>query len=158
MCGAHRGWRSRLSARRSRCARCPPPGGTPRAPGADAPDPRGAPRMPPGRVADWERLVGEAVRRYRDVVKEWQVWTLPALPHFRGTTSEYLTLLVAARRASLAADPASRVVAASPPGFDLIPVQRAVTQAAGAASIVSLAPIGLNPEPWLRPPAAPRGR
>jgi len=126
--------------------------------GADARDPRVATRMPPRRVADWERFVGEAVRRYRDVVKEWQVWTLPALPHFRGTTSEYLTLLVAARRASLAADPASRVVAASPPGFDLIHVQRAVTQAADAASIVSLAPIGLSPEQWLRPLAALRQR
>src|SRR3990172_874307 len=52
----------------------------PLAPGAAARDPRVATRMPPRRVADWERFVGEAVRRYRDVVKEWQGWDRAARP------------------------------------------------------------------------------
>ncbi len=134
------------------------PGWASLASGADAHDPLVATRTPPRRLADWERFVGEAVRRYHDAVKQWQVWTLPALPHFRGTSSEYLALVTAARKASLAADPASRVVVASPPGFDLIHVQRAVTQVADATSIVSLAPIGLSPEQWLRPLAALRQR
>ncbi len=124
--------------------------------GAEARDPLVATRMPPRQMADWERFVGAAVRRYRDRVREWQVWTTPALPHFRGTASEYLDLVVAARRASQAADPQSRIAAASPPGFDLAYVQRLVTQASDAVSIVSLAPSGLPPEQWLRPLAALR--
>ncbi|MDQ7850306.1 MAG: hypothetical protein QN152_05200 [Armatimonadota bacterium] len=126
--------------------------------GAEARDPLVATRMPPRQIADWERFVGAAVRRYRDRVRDWQVWTTPALPHFRGTASEYLALLVGARRASQAADPTSRIAAASPPGFDLAHVQRLITQAPDAVSIISLAPAGLSPERWLRPLAALRQR
>lgn len=117
-----------------------------------------ATRTPPKRIADWERFVAEVVRRYRETVKEWQVWTTPALPHFRGTASEYLTLVAAARRASLAADPASRIIMTSPPGIDLSHVQRALAQEAGAISIISVMPTGLAPEEWLRPLAVLRGR
>ncbi len=126
--------------------------------GAEARDPLVATRMPPRQTADWERFVGAAVRRYRDRVGEWQVWTRPALPDFRGTPSEYLALLVAARRASQAADPKSRIAAASPPGFDLAHVQRLMTQAPDAAAIISLAPTGMHPERWLRPLAVLRQR
>jgi hypothetical protein len=126
--------------------------------GAEARDPLVATRMPPRQVGEWERFVGAAVRRYRDRVREWQVWTAPSLPHFRGTASEYLALLIAARRASQAADPASRIAAASPPGFDLAHVQRLLTQAPDAVSIVTMAPSGLSPERWLRPLAVLRER
>jgi len=117
-----------------------------------------ATRTPPKRIADWERFVAAAVRRYREAVREWQIWTTPALPHFRGTASEYLALVAAARRASLAADPGSRIIMTSPPGIDLSHVQRALAQQAGAISIISVMPNGLSPEEWLRPLAVLRGR
>ncbi len=126
--------------------------------GADARNPQVATRTPPRSVAEWERFVGEAVRRYHDAVKEWQVWTVPNLPEFRGTASEYLSLVTAARRAVQAVDPAGRIVVASPRGFDLVHVQRALTQAAPAVGVVSLTPVGLPPEQWLRPLAALRTR
>ncbi len=134
------------------------PGWATLATGADARNPQVATRTPPRSVAEWERFVGEAVRRYRDTVKEWQVWTVPNLPEFRGTASEYLSLVTAARRAVQAVDPAGRVVVASPRGFDLVHVQRALTQAAPAVGVISLTPTGLAPEQWLRPLAALRAR
>ena len=126
--------------------------------GDDARNPLVATRLPPRNLADWERFAGEAVRRYRDTVKDWQVWTVPALPHFRGTASEYLNLLRATRRAAATADRGSRLVVASPPGFDLIHVQRVLAAAPDAVSAISLGPAGLAPEQWLRPLAALRTR
>jgi hypothetical protein len=126
--------------------------------GAELRQPSVATRTPPKQIADWERFVTTVVRRYHETVKEWQVWTTPALPHFRGTASEYLRLVAAARRASRAADPGSRIIMTSPPGIDLSHVQRALAQEAGAISIVSVTPDGLAPEEWLRPLAVLRGR
>lgn len=115
-------------------------------------------RQPPRRVADWEAFVAAAVGRYKTKVKDWQIWTALNLPLFRGTASEYLTLVRAARAKSKAADPASRIILATPQGMDLTSIRRAVAEAGTAFDAVSLNPLGLSPEALMRPLGSIRER
>lgn len=115
-------------------------------------------RQPPRRVDDWERFVETAARRYKGRVRDWQVWTVLSLPIWRGTAKEYFALVTAAKTATKAADPQSRIVLATPHGADLVSVRRAVREIPGAFDAVSLNPRGLAPEALLRPLATLRER
>jgi hypothetical protein len=108
-------------------------------------------RQPPRDIRDWERFVGAAAERYRGRVAAWQVWTQLGLPHFRGTGSEYLGLLRAARARLRAVDPASGVAMATPAGIDLGFILRVAQDAPGAFDAIVLAPHGFAPEHLLRP-------
>jgi hypothetical protein len=108
-------------------------------------------RQPPRDVREWERFVGAAAERYRGRVAEWQMWTQLGLPLFRGTGSEYLALLQAARARIRAVDPNARVAMATPTGVDLTFLLRAAQDAPGAFDAVALAPQGFAPEALLRP-------
>ncbi|HEY3248101.1 MAG TPA: beta-galactosidase [bacterium] len=115
-------------------------------------------RQPPKRIGDWEAFVTGAVTRYKAKVKDWQIWTSLNLPFFRGTASEYLALLRAARSRSKAADPSSRIVMATPQGMDLSGIRRAMLQAGTSFDVISLNPQGLTPEALMRPLRALRDR
>lgn len=108
-------------------------------------------RQPPRDVREWERFVGATAERYRGRVAEWQVWTQLGLPLFRGTGSEYLALLQAARARIRTIDPNARVAMATPTGVDLTFLLRAAQDAPGAFDAVALSPQGFTPEALLRP-------
>ncbi len=108
-------------------------------------------RQPPKRIADWEAFVTAVVTRYKAKVKAWQIWTALNLPLFRGTATEYLAMLRAARMKSKAADPSSRIILATPQGMDLSGIRRALAQAGAAFDAVSLNPAGMSPEALMRP-------
>jgi hypothetical protein len=115
-------------------------------------------RMPPRRLADWERFVRAAATRYRGAVSSWQVWTVPNLPHFRGTAGEYVALVRAAWRALGAADRHHRLVLPSPGGIDLVHARRLLQEAGEAVGVVEVRGDGRAPETWLRPLATLRTR
>ncbi|MDR7420534.1 MAG: hypothetical protein QN178_16665, partial [Armatimonadota bacterium] len=119
--------------------------------GADLTRPDVYSRQPPRDVQDWERFVTAVAERYRGRVSEWQVWPQLGLPQFRGTGSEYVALLRAARGRLLAVDPRARVAMATPSGIDLSFVLRVAQSAPGAFDAVSLTPRGVEPESLLRP-------
>lgn len=119
--------------------------------GADLNRPEIYTRQPPRDVREWDRFVGEAAARYRGRASEWQVWTQLGLPFFRGTGSEYLALLQAARARLRAADPAARVAMAAPAGVDLMFLMRVLQEASAAFDAIALAPQGFTPESLLRP-------
>ncbi len=108
-------------------------------------------RQPPRDVRDWDRFVGEIAGRFRGRISEWQVWTQVGLPLFRGTGSEYLSLVQAARVRLRAVDPNARVVLAAPSGVDLAFLTRVLAEAPGAFDTVALNPHGFSPESLLRP-------
>lgn len=108
-------------------------------------------RQPPRNISDWERFVAAAVARYRDRVREWQVWTQLGLPQFRGTGAEYVVLLQAAAARIRAADPSARIAAAAPEGMDLGFVVRLLQAVPQQFDAVALAPRGVTPEALLRP-------
>jgi len=108
-------------------------------------------RQPPRDLRDWERFVGAVAERYRGRVADYQVWTRLGLPAFRGTGAEYLSLLQAARARVRAADPAARVVMATPVGVDLGFILGVAQRAPGAFDAASLVPEGMAPEGLLRP-------
>lgn len=118
--------------------------------GADLNNPQIYSRQPAKRIADWEAFVTAIVGRYKGKVRDWQVWTSLSLPLFRGTTSDYLGLLRAARTKSKAADPASRIVLSTPLGIDLASVRHALDRAGGSFDAVSLHPQGISPETLMR--------
>lgn len=115
-------------------------------------------RQPPRDVREWERFVGAAAERFRGRVADWQVWTQIGLPHFRGTGTEYLTLLRAARTRLRAADASARVAMATPVGVDLLFITRMAQDAGVLFDAVSLVPAGFAPEALLRPLAVLRQR
>ncbi|MBI4278008.1 MAG: beta-galactosidase [Armatimonadetes bacterium] len=119
--------------------------------GLETRDPMIYSRQPPRQTADWEAFVHAAVTRYRDRVKDWQVWTILGLPWFRGTTVDYLSLLRGARSAARAADPQSRLIAATPAGVDLAFMRALLGVAGGAFEVLSIAPAGLAPEAVIGP-------
>ena len=108
-------------------------------------------RQPPRDARDWDRFVGLAVARYRGRVRDWQVWTHLGLPAFRGTGSEYLTLLQTAAARIRALDAQARVIAASPAGVDLGFVVRLAETAPAAFDAVVVPAVGMSPEALLRP-------
>jgi len=114
-------------------------------------------RQPAKDARDWERFVTATATRYSGRVREWQVWTQLGLPHFRGTGSEYLTLLQTARARLRAVDQNARVAIATPAGMDLNFIV-SMLGSAGAFDVVSLAPQGLSPEMLLRPLAVASAR
>ena len=118
--------------------------------GAELNNPQIYSHQPAKRIADWEAFVTAIVGRYKTKVRDWQVWTALSLPLYRGTTSDYLALLRAARARSKAADPASRIVLSTPLGVDLASVRRALAAAGGAFDAVSLHPQGISPEAIMR--------
>jgi hypothetical protein len=128
--------------------------------GAELDDPAIWSRQPPapGHLADWQHFVDRAARRYRGRVREWQVWTVLTLPIWRGTAREYFALVTAARTATKAVDPQSRIILATPAGADLIAVRRAVREIPDAFDAVSLSPKNLAPEALLRPLGTLRDR
>lgn len=126
--------------------------------GAELNDPAIWSRQPPKRVEDWQRFVETAARRYRGRVRDWQIWTVISLPVWRGTAKEYFALVVAAKTATRAADPQSRVILATPAGADLISIRRALLEIPEAFDAISLNPRGLAPEALPRPLDTLRGR
>ncbi len=108
-------------------------------------------RQPARDVRDWERFVGAAVDRYRSKVHEWQIWTQLGLPLFRGTGTEYLTLIRAARARNKTIDPQARVATASPVGMDLGFLVRLLSGAPELFDVIALSPNGFEPEALLRP-------
>ncbi len=119
--------------------------------GPDLAEPAIYSREPAKRIADWEALVSAVASRYKGKVNQWQVWTALSLPLFRGTATDYLALVRAARAKTKASDPTSRIVLASAYGIDLVSIRRALLEAPTAFDIISLAPRGLKPEELLRP-------
>lgn len=115
-------------------------------------------RQPPRDAAEWGRFAGAVAARYRERVREWQIWSQLGLPLFRGTGSEYLTLLQAARARIRAVDPGARVALATPVGLDLSFVVRMLSGASEAFDAIALSPQGLTPEALLRPLAVLAGR
>jgi hypothetical protein len=108
-------------------------------------------RQPPRDIRTWERFVDAVAARYKDRVKEWQVWTQLGLPHFRGTGAEYAALLQSAHRRLRAADIGARVAMTSPSGMDLAFVVRASQELGSSLDAVSLTAAGFGPEALLRP-------
>ncbi len=126
--------------------------------GAELNDPSIYSRQPPQRLADWEAFVTAAASRYRDRVRDWQIWSARGLPLFRGTTSQYIALLRSARVIIKDADPAARVILSTPYGMDLVDLRGLLTQAAEDFDVISLAPRGISPDALLRPLAVLRER
>lgn len=126
--------------------------------GVERNDPAIWSRQPPKRVEDFQRFVETAARRYRGRVRDWQIWTVLSLPVWRGTAKEYFALVAAAKTATRAVDPQSRVVLATPTGADLVSIRRALLEIPDAFDAVSLNPRGLAPEALLRPLATLRER
>ncbi len=108
-------------------------------------------RQPPRDLRDWDRFVGATAARYRDRVREWQVWTQLGLPHFRGTANEYLAMLQTAQARIRTVDPSARVAAASPEGVDLGFGARMLTAAPQHFDALVITPRGSAPEALLRP-------
>lgn len=115
-------------------------------------------RQPPRALGEWERFVGLVAARYRDQVRDWQVWTYLGLPEFRGTGSEYLALLHSARTRIRAHVPGARVAASSPAGVDLAFLASMLAGASQMHDAIALTPRGLQPEALLRPLGVLRGR
>lgn len=119
--------------------------------GLELRDPSIYSRQPPKRVADWQRFVSRIATRYKDRVKDWQIWTAVSLPIWRGTATDYLALVRGARAGLRAAGTTGRVVLATPLGIDLISIRRAVMEIPDAFDAISLAPRGIPPEALFRP-------
>jgi len=119
--------------------------------GSELLDPAIYAREPPKRIGDWETFVTAASSRYRDRVKDWQIWTARSLPIFRGTTREYIDLLRSARVLIKLADPSARIILCTPYGFDLADLRRMLTDASDDFDVISLAPRGVSPDALLRP-------
>ena len=119
--------------------------------GVELRDPAIWSRQPPKRPADWEHFVEAIAARYKGRVRDWQVWTVLSLPIWRGTAREYFALVTAAKAATKAADPGSRVILATPHGADLVSIRRALLEIPDAFDAISLNPRGLAPEALLRP-------
>lgn len=119
--------------------------------GPDLADPAIYSREPAKRIDNWAAFVSAVASRYKGKVRDWQVWTALSLPLFRGTITEYLVLLRAARLKTKATDPTSRIVLATAYGVDLIAIRRALLEVPTAFDVISLAPRGLNPDELLRP-------
>jgi hypothetical protein len=126
--------------------------------GAELDDPSIYARQPPRRLEDWEAFVSAAVSRYKDRVRDWQIWSARGLPVFRGTTSQYIALLRSARVIIKDADASARVILSTPYGMDLVDLRGLLTQAAEDFDVISLAPRGISPDALLRPLAALRER
>ena len=136
--------------------------GTPRwaspATGEELNDPSIYARQPPRKLEDWEAFVVAVTERYKDRVRDWQVWPGRGLPLFRGTTREYIVLLRAARVLIKAADPAARVILSTPFGMDLVDLRSLMTEAPDDFDVILLTPRGLSPDALLRPLGAVRER
>jgi hypothetical protein len=126
--------------------------------GEELNDPSIYARQPPRRLEDWEAFVTAAAERYKDRVRDWQIWPGRGLPLFRGTTKEYIALLRAARVLIKAADPAARLILSTPYGMDLVDLRGILTEAADDFDVISLAPRGVSPDALLRPMAVLRER
>lgn len=136
--------------------------GTPRwaspATGEELNDPSIYARQPPRRLEDWEAFVMAVAERYKDRVRDWQIWPGRGLPLFRGTTREYIALLRAARVLIKAADPAARVIVSTPFGMDLVDLRSLLTEAPEDFDVILLTPRGISPDALLRPLGAVRDR
>ncbi|OLC28288.1 MAG: hypothetical protein AUH31_09680 [Armatimonadetes bacterium 13_1_40CM_64_14] len=119
--------------------------------GEELNDPSIYARQPPRRLEDWEAFVAAAVERYKDRVRDWQIWPGRGLPLFRGTTREYIALLRAARVFIKAADPAARVILSTPFGMDLVDLRSLLTDAPDDFDVILLTPRGVSPDALLRP-------
>lgn len=118
--------------------------------GAELSDPSIYARQPPKRAGDWDAFVTAAVSRYKDQVRDWQIWTARGLPLFRGTTRQYLDMLQSARVIIKVNDPGARIILSTPFGLDLTDLRRMVTDAADDFDVISLAPRGIPPDTLLR--------
>ena len=129
--------------------------GTPRwaspATGEELNDPSIYARQPPRRLEDWEAFVMAVAERYKDRVRDWQIWPGRGLSLFRGTTREYIALLRAARVFIKAADPGARVILSTPFGMDLVDLRNLLTDAPDDFDVILLAPRGVSPDALLRP-------
>lgn len=136
--------------------------GTPRwaspATGEELNDPSIYARQPPRKLEDWEGFVTAAAERYKDRVRDWQIWPGRGLPLFRGTTREYIALLRAARVFIKAADPGARVILSTPFGLDLVDLRSLLTDAPDDFDVILLTPRGVSPDALLRPLGALRER
>lgn len=118
--------------------------------GAELADPSIYARQPPKLLTDWDAFVTSAASRYKDQVKDWQIWIGRGLPLFRGTTRQYLDLLQAARVIIKAIDPSARLILSTPYGMDLTDLRRMLTDAPDNFDVISLAPRGISPDALLR--------
>lgn len=136
--------------------------GTPRwaspATGEELNDPSIYARQPPRRLEDWDAFVTAVAERYKDRVRDWQIWPGRGLPLFRGTTREYIALLRAARVLIKAADPGARVILSTPFGMDLVDLRSLLTEAPDDFDVILLTPRGISPDALLRPLGAVRER
>lgn len=119
--------------------------------GVDLSRPEVYSRQIPRDLRDWDRFVGAAAARYRDRVREWQVWTHLGLPSFRGSGSEYVALLQTAHARIRAVDPSAKVASASPDGLDLGFGVRMLAVAPHLFDALVISPRGSAPEALLRP-------
>ncbi len=126
--------------------------------GADLLRPEIYSRQPPRSLSEWERFVGLVASRYREQVRDWQVWTHLGLPEFRGTGSEYVALLHSARSRIRAHVPGARVAAASPAGIDVAFLVGLAAGASQSHDAIALLPRVLQPEELLRPLGTMRAR
>jgi len=115
-------------------------------------------RQPPRDLRDWDRFVGAVAARYRDRVREWQVWTQLGLPHYRGTGNEYVALLQAAHARIKALDPSAKVASATPEGMDLGFGVRMLAAAPQQLDALVISSRGSSPESLLRPLGILAGR
>jgi hypothetical protein len=129
--------------------------GTPRwaspATGEELNDPSIYARQPPRRLEDWEAFVMAVAERYKDRVRDWQIWPGRGLSLFRGTTREYIALLRAARVFIKAADPGARVILSTPFRMDLVDLRNLLTDAPDDFDVILLTPQGVSPDALLRP-------
>ncbi|MBM3469783.1 MAG: hypothetical protein FJX73_03210 [Armatimonadetes bacterium] len=115
-------------------------------------------RQPPRDINDWGRFVSAVAARYRDRVREWQVWTHLGLPHYRGTGNEYVALLQTAHARIRALDPSARVASATPEGMDLGFGVRMLAAAPQQFDALVVSARGTAPESLLRPLGILAGR
>ncbi|MDQ7840653.1 MAG: hypothetical protein RDU83_06450 [bacterium] len=115
-------------------------------------------RQPPRDLRDWDRFVGAVAARYRDRVREWQVWTQLGLPHYRGTGNEYVALLQTAHARIRALDPSARVASATPEGMDVGFGVRMLAAAPQQFDVLVVSSRSVAPESLLRPLGILAGR
>jgi len=82
-------------------------------------------------LACYTNFLAQAARRYKDDIREWEIWNEANWHFWEGTDADYFKLLEMSAAALRAVDPAIRVVGGSTAGVDLKFLAACVTNAPG---------------------------
>lgn len=75
-------------------------------------------------IDDYSRFAAEAVKRYRDDIRHWEVWNEPNIFFWQGSRDQYAQLLKSAAAAIKEANPQAKVLGCSTSGIDTAFIKR----------------------------------